>query len=156
MRITSSIGAARRRAISKSATGRRATTRSIRTTTCSGSRTKTAFIPRTRTAGRTSPFVARLGIVSGDFGISSAQALTRTTAALTFDYAARARRPEESRTMADLQVEGPGTSSNAPVNAATLVYVLFAIAVIGTLISHGLIVFAPLVGVAGIACWTRG
>ena len=52
--------------------------------------------------------------------------------------------------MADLQVEGPGTTGNPPVNAATLVYVLFAIAVIGTLISHGLIVFAPLVGVAGI------
>jgi len=52
--------------------------------------------------------------------------------------------------MADLQVEGPGTTGSAPVNAATLVYVLFAIAVIGTLISHGLIVFAPLVGVAGI------
>ena len=31
--------------------------------------------------------------------------------------------------MADLQVEGPGTTGNPPVNAITLVYVLFAIAV---------------------------
>jgi uncharacterized membrane protein len=39
----------------------------------------------------------------------------------------------------------------APVNAATLTYVLFAIAVVSALLSHGLIVFAPLVGLAGIA-----
>jgi uncharacterized membrane protein len=77
-------------------------------------------------------------------------ALTSATATPTFHLAAKARRSEESRIMADLQVEGPGTTGNPPVNAATLVYVLFAIAVIGTLISHGLIVFAPLVGVAGI------
>ena len=52
--------------------------------------------------------------------------------------------------MADLQAESAGGAGNPPVNAATLVYVLFAIAVVGTLVSHGLIVFAPLVGVAGI------
>ena len=53
--------------------------------------------------------------------------------------------------MADLQIEDAGSTGNPPVNAATIVYVLFAIAVVGTLLSHGLIVFAPLVGLAGIA-----
>ena len=52
--------------------------------------------------------------------------------------------------MAELQVEGPGSAGNPPVNAATLIYVLFAIAVIGTLLSSGLVVFAPLVCLAGI------
>ena len=52
--------------------------------------------------------------------------------------------------MADLPVQSTGTAGNPPVNAATLVYVLFAIAVIGALVAHGLIVFAPLVGLAGI------
>jgi uncharacterized membrane protein len=52
--------------------------------------------------------------------------------------------------MADLPVQSPGTAGNPPVNAATLVYVLFAVAVIGALAAHGLIVFAPLVGLAGI------
>jgi uncharacterized membrane protein len=52
--------------------------------------------------------------------------------------------------MADLPVQSPGTAGNPPVNAATLVYILFAIAVIGALAAHGLIVFAPLVGLAGI------
>ncbi len=52
--------------------------------------------------------------------------------------------------MADLQIENAGTAGSPPVNAATLVYVLFAIAVVGALAAHGLIVFAPLVGLAGI------
>ena len=52
--------------------------------------------------------------------------------------------------MADLPVQDVGSTGNPPVNAAMLVYVLFAIAVVGTLLSHGLIVFAPLVGLAGI------
>ena len=52
--------------------------------------------------------------------------------------------------MADLPVQGAGTAGNPPVNAATLVYVLFAIAVLGALLAHGLIVFAPLVGLAGV------
>jgi len=52
--------------------------------------------------------------------------------------------------MADLPVQTPGAAGNPPVNAVTLVYVLFAIAVIGALAAHGLIVFAPLVGLAGI------
>ena len=51
--------------------------------------------------------------------------------------------------MADLPVQNAGNAA-PPVSAATLVYVLFAVAVVGTLLSHGLIVFAPLVGVAGI------
>ena len=51
--------------------------------------------------------------------------------------------------MADLPVQSSGTPVQPPVNAATAVYVLFAIAVIGAL-AHGLIVFAPLVGIAGI------
>jgi uncharacterized membrane protein len=54
------------------------------------------------------------------------------------------------QTMADLQVQDAGGAGNPPVNAATLVYVLFAVAVIGTLVSSGLVVFAPLVGIAGI------
>lgn len=45
----------------------------------------------------------------------------------------------------------PAATREAPVNAATLTYVLFAIAVVSALLSHGLIVFAPLVGLAGIA-----
>ncbi len=45
----------------------------------------------------------------------------------------------------------PAATREAPVNAATLTYVLFAIAVLSALLSHGLIVFAPLVGLAGIA-----
>lgn len=53
--------------------------------------------------------------------------------------------------MADLPVQDAGSAGNPPVNAATLVYVLFAIAVLGTLLSSGLVVFAPLVGIAGIA-----
>lgn len=52
--------------------------------------------------------------------------------------------------MAELQVHDAGSAGHPPVNAATLVYVLFAIAVIGALAAHGLIVFAPLVGLAGI------
>ncbi len=52
--------------------------------------------------------------------------------------------------MADLPVQTPGAPGNPPVNAATLVYILFAIAVIGALAAHGLVVFAPLVGLAGI------
>jgi len=52
--------------------------------------------------------------------------------------------------MAELQVEGPGSAGNPPVNAATLIYVLFAIAVVGTLLSSGLVAFAPLVCLAGI------
>jgi len=52
--------------------------------------------------------------------------------------------------MTDLPVQDAGRTGNPPVNAATLVYVLFAIAVVGTLLSHGLIVFAPLVCLAGI------
>jgi len=52
--------------------------------------------------------------------------------------------------MAELQVQDAGGAGHPPVNAATLVYVLFAIAVIGALAAHGLIVFAPLVGLAGI------
>ena len=52
--------------------------------------------------------------------------------------------------MADLPVQDSGTAGQPPVNAATAVYVLFAIAVIGALVAHGLIVFAPLVGIAGI------
>ena len=52
--------------------------------------------------------------------------------------------------MSELQVRDAGSAGHPPVNAATLVYVLFAIAVIGALAAHGLIVFAPLVGLAGI------
>ena len=52
--------------------------------------------------------------------------------------------------MADLEAPAPGSTVNPPVNAATLVYVLFAIAVVGTLLSSGLVAFAPLVGLAGI------
>jgi uncharacterized membrane protein len=52
--------------------------------------------------------------------------------------------------MADPQVRDAGSAGNPPVNAATLVYVLFAVAVLGTLLSSGLIAFAPLVGIAGI------
>jgi uncharacterized membrane protein len=52
--------------------------------------------------------------------------------------------------MADLQVVDAGTVVRPPVNAATLVYVLFAVAVVGTLLSSGLAAFAPLFGVAGI------
>jgi len=52
--------------------------------------------------------------------------------------------------MADLPVQDSGTAGQPPVNAATAVYVLFAIAVIGALVAHGLIVFAPFVGIAGI------
>ena len=53
--------------------------------------------------------------------------------------------------MADLPVQTAGAAGNPPVNAATLVYILFAIAVVGTLASSGLVAFAPLVGLAGIA-----
>lgn len=52
--------------------------------------------------------------------------------------------------MAELQAPDAGAAGHPPVNAATLVYVLFAIAVLGALAAHGLIVFAPLVGLAGI------
>lgn len=52
--------------------------------------------------------------------------------------------------MAELQAPDAGAAGHPPVNAATLVYVLFAIAVIGALAAHGLIVFAPLVGLAGV------
>lgn len=52
--------------------------------------------------------------------------------------------------MADLPVQSTGTAANPPVNAAALVYLLFAVAAIGALVAHGLIVFAPLVGLAGI------
>jgi uncharacterized membrane protein len=53
--------------------------------------------------------------------------------------------------MADLPVQSAGAAGNPPVNAATLVYILFAIAVVGTLASSGLVAFAPLVCLAGIA-----
>ncbi len=53
--------------------------------------------------------------------------------------------------MADLPIENAGAAGHPPVNAATLVYLLFAIAVIGALAAHGLIVIAPLVGLAGVA-----
>ena len=52
--------------------------------------------------------------------------------------------------MADLQVQDAGSAVTPPVNAATLVYVLFGIAVLGTLASSGLIAFAPFGGIAGI------
>ena len=52
--------------------------------------------------------------------------------------------------MADLQVQDAGSAVTPPVNAATLVYVLFGIAVLGALLAHGLIVFAPLCGIAGV------
>lgn len=52
--------------------------------------------------------------------------------------------------MAELQAPDAGAAGHPPVNAATLVYVLFAIAVLGALAAHGLIVFAPLVGLAGV------
>ena len=52
--------------------------------------------------------------------------------------------------MADLPVENAGSAGDPPVSAATLVYVLFGVAVVGTLLSSGLVVFAPLVGIAGI------
>ena len=51
--------------------------------------------------------------------------------------------------MADPQIQDAASTGNPPVNAATIVYVLFAIAVIGTLLSSGLIAFAPLGCVAG-------
>jgi uncharacterized membrane protein len=53
--------------------------------------------------------------------------------------------------MADLPVQSAGAAGSPPVNAATLVYILFAIAVVGTLASSGLVAFAPLVCLAGIA-----
>ena len=52
--------------------------------------------------------------------------------------------------MADLQAQDAGSAVTPPVNAATLVYVLFGIAVLGTLASSGLIAFAPFGGIAGI------
>jgi len=52
--------------------------------------------------------------------------------------------------MADLQVPDAGSTVHPPVNAATLAYVLFAIAVLGTLASSGLVAFAPFFGIAGI------
>jgi len=78
--------------------------------------------------------------------------LTPAVAAPTFPFAASARwQPsEETRAMTDLPVQDAGSAGHPPVNAATLVYVLFAIAVVGTLLSHGLIVFAPLVCLVGI------
>ena len=53
--------------------------------------------------------------------------------------------------MADLPAQDSVTltAAAAPVNAAIIVYVLFAVAAVGTA-AHGLVVFAPLVGVAGI------
>ncbi|MEO8677095.1 MAG: hypothetical protein ABI569_16085 [Casimicrobiaceae bacterium] len=63
--------------------------------------------------------------------------------------------------MADLQVQETGSTGNPPVNAATLVYVLFAVAVVGTLLSSGLVAFGPFFGIAGlvgviVAYVTRG
>ena len=52
--------------------------------------------------------------------------------------------------MADLQVTDTGTVVHPPVNAATFVYLMFGIAVVGTLLSSGLAAFAPLFGIAGI------
>jgi uncharacterized membrane protein len=52
--------------------------------------------------------------------------------------------------MANQQIEGASSTRTVPVNGATLAYVLFAIAVIGTLLSSGLIAFAPFFGLAGI------
>ena len=97
---TSSIAAARRPAISKSATAHRATTRSIRTTTSCGSRTRTASTRRTRTAaaiGARLPFVAPPGRASGDFRISSAAGLTAAAPAPTFHPAAKCRRSDPRR-----------------------------------------------------------
>ena len=51
--------------------------------------------------------------------------------------------------MAEIPVAG-GTAP-APTGAATFAYVLFAVAVVSAIVSHGLVVLAPLVGLAGIA-----
>jgi len=52
--------------------------------------------------------------------------------------------------MAEIPVPSVGVVSNPPTGAAALAYVLFAVAVVSAVVSHGLIVFAPLVGLAGI------
>jgi uncharacterized membrane protein len=52
--------------------------------------------------------------------------------------------------MAEVPVPSVGVVSTPPTGAATLAYVLFAVAVVSAVVSHGLIVFAPLVGLAGI------
>ena len=44
----------------------------------------------------------------------------------------------------------PGTTSGTPTTAALVAYALFAIAAISGLVSSGLVVFAPLVALAGI------
>jgi uncharacterized membrane protein len=44
-----------------------------------------------------------------------------------------------------------GGAAPVPTGAATLAYVLFAVAVVSAIASHGLVVLAPLVGLAGIA-----
>jgi uncharacterized membrane protein len=51
--------------------------------------------------------------------------------------------------MADYPVSAPQASS-PPVSAGLVVYVLFAIAAVSAVVAHGLFVFAPLVGAAGI------
>ncbi len=50
--------------------------------------------------------------------------------------------------MADIPVTG--STVPAPTGAATFAYVLFAVAVVSAIVSHGLVVLAPLVGLAGI------
>jgi uncharacterized membrane protein len=50
--------------------------------------------------------------------------------------------------MADIPVAG--STAPAPTGAATFAYVLFAVAVVSAIVSHGLVVLAPLVGLAGI------
>lgn len=52
--------------------------------------------------------------------------------------------------MAEIPVPSGGVVGSPPTGAAALAYVLFAVAVASALVSHGLIVFAPLVGIAGI------
>ncbi len=52
--------------------------------------------------------------------------------------------------MAEFPVPSGGAAGNPPTGAATLAYVLFAVAVVSAIVSNGLIVFAPLVGIAGI------
>ena len=51
--------------------------------------------------------------------------------------------------MADYPASTPQAGS-PPVSAGLVVYVLFAIAAVSAVVAHGLFVFAPLVGAAGI------
>jgi uncharacterized membrane protein len=54
--------------------------------------------------------------------------------------------------MNEMPVPAPVPAAvNPPVNAGMLAYLLFAIAVVSALAAHGLVAFAPLVGLAGIA-----